>query len=193
MVNYLWFLLIVSGIVFSLATGNISDINKEILNSGNKTMQILTITIPLLIMWTGLLKIAQKAGLLKILSNKMKLLLKPLFPKLRSDKALEYIASNVIANMFGLGSAATPFGLKAMEEMQKENPKPNEATSSMITFLVLNTSGVTIIPTTVISLRLLHGSIKPSIIIITSLIATSLASIVGLSIDYLIRKNNNDH
>ena len=180
MVNCLWIVLIISGIIYGFITGNISTINSEILASGNKTIQVLMITIPLLIMWMGLLKIAEEAGLLKLLTSKIKVILKPLFPKIKSSKALEYISSNVIANMFGLGSAATPFGLKAMEEMQKENPKKDEATSSMITFLVLNTSGVTIIPTTVISLRLLHGSVSPSRIIITSLIATLMASMVGL-------------
>jgi len=193
MVNYLWALLIIIGIAYSLFSGQISNINNQILESGNATLELLMITIPLLIMWMGLLNIAEKSGLLDIMSKKIRLLLKPLFPKIKNKKALDYISSNVIANMFGLGSAATPFGLKAMQELQKENPKKEEASSSMITFLVLNTSGVTIIPTTVISLRIMYHSTNSSQIIITSLIATTVASVTGLTIDYLIRRRHNDN
>lgn len=193
MVNYLWALLIIIGIAYSLFSGQISNINNQILESGNATLELLMITIPLLIMWMGLLNIAEKSGLLDIMSKKIRLLLQPLFPKIKNKKALDYISSNVIANMFGLGSAATPFGLKAMQELQKENPKKEEASSSMITFLVLNTSGVTIIPTTVISLRIMYHSTNPSQIIITSLIATTVASVTGLTIDYLIRRRHNDN
>ena len=193
MVNYLWALLIIIGIAYSLFSGQISNINNQILESGNTTLELLMITIPLLIMWMGLLNVAEKAGLLDIMSKKIRLLLKPLFPKIKNKKVLDYISSNVIANMFGLGSAATPFGLKAMQELQKENPKKEEASSSMITFLVLNTSGVTIIPTTVISLRIMYHSTNPSQIILTSLIATTVASVTGLTIDYLIRRRHNDN
>ena len=90
--------------------------------------------------------------------------------------------------MFGLGSAATPLGLKAMKELQKLNDNKDEASKSMVTFLVLNTSGLTIIPTTVISLRLLHGSTNSTEIIITSIIATIISTIVGLIADYYYRK-----
>jgi len=92
--------------------------------------------------------------------------------------------------MLGLGSAATPFGLKAMEEMQKENKKKDTATEAMITFLVLNTGGVTLIPTTVIAIRIMHGSANPTEIIITSILATSVSSISGLLLDYIIRRRN---
>lgn len=193
MVNILWSLLIIIGIVYSFVSGQITNINDYILKTGSSTLELLMITIPLLIMWMGLLNIADKTGLLAMLSKKIRIILKPLFPKLKNNKALDYIASNVIANMFGLGSAATPFGLKAMEELQKENNNKEIASSSMITFLVLNTSGVTIIPTTVISLRMMYGSINPSQIIITSLIATIIASTIGLLIDYVIRRINNDN
>ncbi len=193
MVNILWSLLIIIGIAYSFVSGQITNINDYILKIGSSTLELLMITIPLLIMWMGLLNIADKTGLLAMLSKKIRIILKPLFPKIKNNKALDYIASNVIANMFGLGSAATPFGLKAMEELQKENNNKEIASSSMITFLVLNTSGVTIIPTTVISLRMMYGSINPSQIIITSLIATIIASTIGLLIDYVIRRINNDN
>ena len=103
-----------------------------------------------------------------------------------------YIASNIAANAMGLGSAATPFGLKAMSELQKINPKKDTATDAMVTFLVLNTSGVTIVPTTTIALRLMHGSTNPESIIVTSLIATFFASVAGLLLDYYIRRKKHD-
>ena len=101
-----------------------------------------------------------------------------------------YIASNIAVNMMGLGSAATPFGLKAMKEMQDINPDKSRASDAMITFLVLNTSGVTIIPTTVISLRMLNHSANPTEIILPAILATLCASIGGLTLDYLIRRKN---
>ena len=134
------------------------------------------------------MKIDKKSGLLEKFSSLIFPLLSKLFPSLKSKKALGYIASNVAANMIGLGSAATPFGLKAMEEMQKENDNKSRASDAMITFLILNTSGVTIIPTTVIALRLAKGSVNPSSIILSSLIATFFSSFVGLMLDYIIRR-----
>ena len=107
-----------------------------------------------------------------------------------SDVALGFIASNIAANMMGLGSAATPFGLKAMSELQKINDKKDTASVAMITFLVLNTAGVTIVPTTVLALRIAHGSANPSEIILPGVIATFCSSIGGLLLDYYIRKRS---
>ena len=136
-------------------------------------------------------KIAEKSGLLHVFARALNPILRRLFPSLpRNHKALGYIASNIGANMLGLGSAATPFGLKAMEELQKDNPKKSEATEAMITFLVLNTGGVTLIPTTVIALRIMYGSANPTEIIITSILATAVSSISGLLLDYFIRRRN---
>ena len=191
MINYIWFTLIFIGIIYSLFTGNISHINDVILNSGSDASNLIMSILPILVLWTGLLNITSKSGLLKKFANMLNPLLKILFPKLdKDDKALEYISSNVAANMLGLGSAATPFGLRAMQELQKNNPKKDTATSEMITFLVLNTSGVTIIPTTVIALRQANGSINPECIIITSLLATLCSTIFGLFLDYIIRRHH---
>ena len=112
-----------------------------------------------------------------------------LFPSLPKDHpALGYIASNIAANALGLGSAATPFGLKAMECLQKDNPEKDTATEAMITFLILNTGGVTLVPTTVIALRLSYGSVHPSEIIITSILATMCSNVSGLLYDYFKRR-----
>ena len=191
MINKIWALFISVGIVFTVITGNIDELNNTILNSANSGVKIIMELIPIIVLWTGLMKIAEKSGLLQIISNFFRPLLKFLFPSLpKESKALGYISSNIAANALGLGSAATPFGLKAMEEMQKENPNKDTATDAMITFLVLNTSGVTIIPTTVIALRMMYNSRNPEEIIITAILSTICASIAGLTLDYFRRRKN---
>lgn len=191
MVNIIWAALIFIAIIYSFFTGNVDTINNGILTHATSGFNLILEMMPLIVLWTGIMKIAEESGLLKVFSRMLNPLLSKLFPSLHKDhKALGYIASNIAANMLGLGSAATPFGLKAMEELQKDNPKKDTATDAMITFLVLNTGGVTLIPTTVIALRIMHGSANPTEIIITSIIATSISSISGLLLDYFIRRRN---
>lgn len=191
MVNVIWATLIFIAIIYSLLTGNVETINNGILTHATSGMNLILEMMPLIVLWTGIMKIAEESGLLQVFSRMLNPILSKLFPSLNKEhKALGYLASNIAANMLGLGSAATPFGLKAMEELQKDNPKKDTATEAMITFLVLNTGGVTLIPTTVIALRMMHGSINPTEIIITSILATSVSSISGLLLDYMIRRKN---
>lgn len=191
MVNIIWASLIFIAIIYSFFTGNIETINNGILTHATSGMNLILEMMPLIVLWTGIMKIAENSGLLEIFSRILNPLLSKLFPSLNKDhKALGYIASNIAANMLGLGSAATPFGLKAMEELQKDNPNKDTATEAMITFLVLNTGGVTLIPTTVIALRMMYGSSNPTEIIITSILATTISSFSGLMLDYMIRRKN---
>lgn len=189
MVNIIWALLIIIAIVYSFLTHNFDTINSGILTHATSGVTLIFEMMPLIVLWTGIMKIAEEAGLLEKFAKILNPILSKLFPSVKKDsKALGYIASNIAANMLGLGSAATPFGLKAMEELQKENEQKDTASESMITFLVLNTAGVTLIPTTVIALRMMHGSSNPTEIIITSIIATAISSISGLTLDYIIRR-----
>lgn len=189
MINKIWAFFIIVGIVFTILFGSVTALNDTILNSASNGVQMVLDLLPIIVLWSGIMKIAEKSGLLEKVGNFVKPLLSKLFPSLKKDsKALGYITSNIVANAMGLGSAATPFGLKAMDEMQKENKKKDEASDAMITFLVLNTSGVTIVPTTVIALRMMHNSANPEEIIITSIIATVCASIAGLTLDYFRRR-----
>lgn len=189
MVNVIWVGLILIAILYSLFTGQVETINNGILTHATSGINLIMELMPLIVLWTGIMKIAETSGLLQVFAKFLNPILRRLFPSLPSNhKALGYIASNIGANMLGLGSAATPFGLKAMEELQKDNPKKKEATEAMITFLVLNTGGVTLIPTTVIALRIMHGSANPTEIIITSILATAVSSISGLLLDYFIRR-----
>ncbi len=193
MVSFIWAFLIIVGIVYSLLSGNIELINESILTNGNKALELMISIMPLIIIWTGIMKIAEDSGLLSKISSLFRPVLRFLFPKVpKNNPALGYIASNIAANMLGLGSAATPFGLKAMDELQKINTDKKKASSSMITFLVLNTGGVTIIPTTVIALRVASGSVNPTEIVVPAIIATLLSNICGLTLDYFIRRKNNE-
>ena len=189
MVNIIWVALILIAILYSFFTGQIDVINNGILTHATSGINLIMELMPLIVLWTGIMKIAEISGLLNVFARILNPILSKLFPSLpKNHKALGYIASNIGANMLGLGSAATPFGLKAMEELQKDNPKKSEATEAMITFLVLNTGGVTLIPTTVIALRMMYGSANPTEIIITSILATTVSSVSGLILDYLIRR-----
>ena len=162
MINKLWGFFIIIGISFTILVGNLDGLNDTILTSTKSGVDMVLELIPIIILWSGLMKIAESSGLLEQISKIFHPLLSKLFPSLKKNsKALGYITSNIAANALGLGSAATPFGLKAMECMQNENDNKKVASDAMITFLVLNTSGVTIIPTTVIALRLMHKSANP--------------------------------
>lgn len=192
MINKIWGFFIISGILYSLFTGNIEVINKEILECTNVAFDMIIKIFPVLALWLGIMKIAETSGLLKKLASLLTPILSKIFPEIPAGhESLSLIASNVIANMAGLGSAATPFGLKAMDSLQTLNKKKDTATRSMITFLVLNTSGVTIIPTTIISLRMLYGSSDPTKIVIPCLLATTCSTIAGLTIDRIIARKVN--
>lgn len=190
MINYIFCGLLMVGLGFLILFGSNSELNNVLYDSINESFKAFLGMVPLTIIWFGILKIAEDSGFMKKISRFIKPFLKKLFPKLKNSKALDYISLNVACNMLGLGSAATPFGLKAMEELEVENNNKKVASSEMITFLVLNTSGVTIIPSTIIAYRVMFHSVSPNAIIITSLFATFCSSLFGLLLDYLIRKKN---
>ncbi len=191
MVTYIWVFFVVLGCLFTMFTGNVEGLNNEILKGGIDGIRLLSEMMPLLVLWTGIMQIAEDSLILEKFSNLVRPILSKLFPSVdKNHPALGYIASNIAANALGLGSAATPFGLKAMECLQKDNPTPDTATEAMITFLVLNTGGVTIVPTTVIALRLMYGSVNPSEIILTSILATLCSNVSGLLFDYFKRRKN---
>lgn len=189
MISILWTFLIVIAIIYSFLTGHVEVINNTILTSANSALELILSLLPTIVLWTGIMKIAEEAGLLTKFAKLLEPLLKRLFPTVPKDnKALGYISSNIATNMLGLGSAATPFGLKAMNELQKINDNKDVASTPMITFLVLNTAGVTIIPTTIIALRLAYKSASPTAIIVPAVISTACSCFSAVLIDYLIRR-----
>lgn len=189
MVNKIWGFFIVIGILYSVFSGKTSLVNEEILNSTVTTLELIMKIFPVLALWLGIMKIAEKSGLLSKFSQLLSPLLGRLFPEIpKGHESLSLIASNVVVNMFGLGNAATPFGLKAMESMQKLNPIKDTASRSMITFLIINTGGVTLIPTTVISMRMHYNSVDPTNILVSCIVATVIALAFGVILDFLINK-----
>ncbi len=193
MINIIWGIFIVIGIVYGIISGNISSINDEIISAGTSSFDIIMGILPLLVVWMGLMKIAEVSGLIGLIARLLNPVLRKLFPTVpRDHPSLGYIASNIAVNMAGLGSAATPFGLKAMESLQELNGDKKRASTPMITFLVLNTSGVTLIPTTIISLRKATGSLNPTYVVPLCILATVCSTVGGLTLDYFIRRYNGD-
>lgn len=194
MVNILWCSFIIIGSTFCIINGKLDLLNEEILGSAKTSLNMIMQIFPVMALWLGIMNIATSSGLLKKISNLVSPFFSKLFPEIpKNHESIGFITSNMIANMFGLGNAATPFGLKAMESLQKLNDRKDTASRSMITFLVLNTSGLTIIPTTVISLRMMHGSVEPTSIVFPCLLATFLSTLAGLLMDrFLARRSKND-
>lgn len=189
MINKIWGFFIVLGSIFCLCTGKVDLLNQEILGSAKNSLDMIVKIFPVMALWLGIMNIAKVSGLLKKISNVFAPLLGKLFPEIpKGHESLSLIASNIVANMCGLGNAATPFGLKAMKSLQELNKKKDTASRSMITFLVLNTSGVTIIPTTIISLRMMYGSANPTEIVSACILATALSTIGGLIIDRILAR-----
>ena len=191
MINYIFAFFFIIGITYSLITGNL-NIGNEMLNASNKSIELILSIIPIMCLWLGIMNIAKKSGLLDILAKKLTPILKIIFPEIPDNSpCFSYIGTNIIMNSLGLGNAATPFGLKAIKEMQVFNQEKDTASRSMITFLVMNTASVTIMPTTIISLRMMYGSVTPESIIPYIIITSSLSCLIGLILDrlfYMVKK-----
>lgn len=191
MVNKIWVFFITIGIIGCILIGKLDVLNEVILNSTKDALDMIVKIFPVMALWLGIMNIAEKSGLLAKISSKISPILRFLFPELeKDDPAFGFIASNIVANFFGLGNAATPFGIKTMQSLQEKNPHKDIASRSMITFLVINTSGLTAIPTTIIALRLFHGSSNPTEIVLACFITTFLSTICGLFIDRLYARKD---
>ena len=185
MINYIFGLFFITGIIYSFITN--TNISEEMLLASSNSIELIFSIIPVICLWLGIMNIAKKSGLLDKLARMLTPVLKIIFPEVpQNSPCFSYIGTNIMMNMLGLGNAATPFGLKAIKEMQEFNDKKDTASRSMITFLVLNTASVTIMPTTIISLRMLYGSVSPESIIPYIIITSSLSCIIGLIIDRIL-------
>ncbi len=184
MIHLIWLAMIVSGILVAGFNGNISVINQAVFEGAKSGVTISFGLISVLTLWLGLMKIAEEAGLLDALARLLRPLVRFLFPSVPAGHPAEgYILSNMAANLFGLGNAATPMGLAAMRELQKLNPEKDTATPAMCTLLALNTSGLTLVPTTIISVRMTYGSADATEIIGTTLVATLMSTMAAVLLD----------
>lgn len=183
MVNLIWAFLAIIGIVYAMFNGTMDEVNKAIFESANEAVTLSFGLISVLVFWLGIMKIAEEAGILRALGKLFRPIVVKLFPEIPKDHpAIGYILSNITANIFGLGNAATPMGIKAMEQM-KQLSGTDEASRSMITFLAINTSSLTLIPTTVIAIRMQYDSVSPTEIVGTTIIATIISTLSAVLID----------
>lgn len=193
MLNYLWAGMIMTGIIFGAFNGKMQDITNAALESSKEAVTLCITMIGVMAFWTGIMEIASRAGIIQMASQKMRPLLRFLFPNLpEGHKAEEYISTNFIANFLGLGWAATPAGLKAMEEFSKlENDRRNNnisglarvkgvAGNEMCTFLIINISSLQLIPVNVIAYRSQYGSANPAGIVGAGIVATAVSTGVAI-------------
>lgn len=173
MLNFIWLGLIVASVLISLFNGTTSQVVASVTQSATFAFTIALGLAGIMTLWLGIMKIAEDGGLIQLLSRLLKPVMYWLFPEVPADHpAMGSMILNMAANMLGLSNAATPFGLRAMNELDSLNPHPGTATNAMCTFLAINTSSIQLIPTTAIAFLVAGGANNPTIIIITSLLAT---------------------
>ena len=191
MLNVLWPLFIIISCGFAIFSGKISDVNNSIFESTKQAVEITVSMVGTICLWNGIMAIAKETSLVKKIEKILKPIIKWLFPDSeKNEKIRENITMNIISNIMGLGNAATPVGLKAMEEMQKNNKEKNKLSNSMALFIVLNTASIQIVPTTVIAIRNSLNSSNPGIIVFPVWVATICAAVSAIATAKIIIKKN---
>ncbi len=179
MLNIVWPIFIIISFSFAIFSGNLEKLNSSIFESTSDAINLSLSLLGTICLWNGIMQIANSTSVVEKLTKILKPIIRFLFPELRNNSKIEKeISMNMIANILGLGNAATPLGLKAMKSMQTENKKKDVLTNSMMMFIVLNTASIQIIPTTVIAIRNSLGSENPTSIVFPVWIATISAAIV---------------
>ncbi len=190
--NKIWIGIIIISIMYGITTGRIENISTCILDLPMEGLKLVCTLVFSACFWSGIMMIMLDSGLIDQVAIALNPFLKLIMPNLQSELAKKYISMNIAANMFGLGFAATPAGLKAMKELKKvSKEKEDVASDEMVTFLILNTAGVTFIPTTVMAIRQSYGAKNPADFIILAIIGTLFSCVVGLVSDYIFRKIKN--
>lgn len=186
MLNILWAAMIAIGIIYAAFTGNMAAVSDGVLSSAKEAVSLCITMLGVMALWTGLMEIATKSGLISKCTRMIAPFMCWLFPGVSAgSEAMQYMTTNVIANMFGLGWAATPAGLKAMEALRKEDStglaKKGVATDAMCTFLVMNISCLQLIPVNMIAYRSQYGSVNPTGIIVPALIANLINTVIAIA------------
>lgn len=181
MLNYLWGFMVVAGIAYGVVTGNVADTGNGALEAAGDAINLCITMAGVMGVWCGIMEIARKSGLIDSITSKLQPFIRWMFPDIPSNHtAVGYISTNFIANILGLGWAATPAGLKAMEEMSKLNDDKERATNAMCTFLILNISSLQLIPVNIIAYRSQYGSVNPTAVAGPALIATTVSTLVAI-------------
>ena len=181
MINYIWCGMIIIGIIVGIVTGNIEAVSTAAIEWAETAVELSLGLIGVMALWLGLMKIAEEAGIVRGMGLLMKPIMVRLFPEVPADHpAMGSIVANIAANFFGLGNAATPLGIKAMQELQDLNENKEEASNAMVTFLAINTSSVTLISSSTIAYRSAAGAANPADIIAPTIIATTVSTVVAI-------------
>jgi spore maturation protein A len=178
MLNKIWPIFIIVSFSYAIFSGNLEQLNSSIFESVNDAISLSINLLGTICLWNGIMQVANRTSIIDKLTNLLRPIIKILFPEIKKNKQIQReISMNMIANILGLGNAATPLGLKAMKSMQKENTKKDTLSNSMLVFIVLNTASIQIIPTTVIAIRNSLGSNNPTGIVFPVWIATICAAV----------------
>lgn len=192
MMNYIWGALIIISIICSIITGRVPELSESVFTGASDAITLVISILGMMCLWTGLLKIAEKGGLTKIIANLFSPIMKILFPEYKKDSpASQAICMNMTANLLGLGNAATPMGIAAMKEMQKDNKDKKTANNSMVMFVVINTASLQLIPTLMATLRQKYGSLVPLDILPAVWINSIITLIVGVVLAKILEKRGN--
>ncbi len=189
--NYIWLFLIVISFVVGAINGKLDDVTNAMLKSSQDAVKIAFSLIGVMAFWLGIVKIAQVSGLIEKFSNFISPLMRLIFSdSKKNSKAYSNIAMNFSANALGLANAATPFGIKAMQDLQEENENNKDtATNSMCTLLAMNTAGFQIVPATVLAILIANGAQNPTEIILPTLIVTSIAFVSAIVLSKLLERH----
>ncbi|NKB46455.1 MAG: nucleoside recognition protein [Legionellales bacterium] len=181
MLNFVWLAMMLAAVVCAVITGRVDAVVSAVTDYAKLAFEVALGLTGIMVFWLGLMKIAQQAGLITLLARAMQPILKRLFPEVPVDHpAMGAMMLNISANMLGLGNAATPFGLKAMTQLQRLNQHPRVASNAMCMFLAINTSSVQLIPTTAIAYLAAAGAAHPASIVMTALLATLCSTIAAI-------------
>lgn len=192
MLNLVWPIFIIISFSYAIFSGNLQNLNSSIFDSVESAVNLSITMLGTMCLWSGIINVAANTNIMKLMNTMLKPIIKFLFPEIRENKkAQSEISMNMVANILGLGNAATPLGLKAMETLQKENKNKQELSNSMIMLIVINTASIQIIPTTIIAIRSSLGSENPTSIIVPVWIVTICAAIAGVTVTKLLIKYSN--
>ncbi|HEV2721501.1 MAG TPA: nucleoside recognition domain-containing protein [Thermoanaerobaculia bacterium] len=182
MLNYIWFALLAIALVVAIFNGTAAQVTKASVDSAKTAVEISLGLVGVMTLWLGIMRVAEKAGLVTLLARMLTPFRRLLFPEIPPDHpAIGAMIMNLAANMLGLSNAATPLGIKAMEELQELNPEKETASNAMVTFLVLNTAGIQFIPATIIGVLAAAGAKNPTSIISTTIVATLCGAVAAVT------------
>ena len=189
MLNYIWFALMAIALLVAAFNGTAAGVTKGAVDSAKTAVEIALGLIGIMTLWLGIMRIAEKAGLISLLGRALRPFSRLLFPEIPPDHpAIGAMILNIAANMLGLSNAATPMGIKAMEELQELNPQKETASNAMVTFMTLNTGGIQFIPATIIAVLAAAGAKDPTAIISTTVIASLCGTVAAVTTSKILQR-----